>query len=220
MRRARVAAGLLLVASASFLALEPASRGTRLLDAVADLWPYALAALAVSAAAAAIVEPRRLTGPLVLGLVAVAGLSLRHERFAAVVSAWWPAVAVTLGVGIAIARPSVGSGRRIVAVGWTVRRSIHDEMPDTLAVTCVLGGAHLDLRDAALAREVTLIARAVLGFVKVEVPRHWPVLLDGLPSPLVTLDERGRRDTVDVAGSAVLRLRLDGVVGTVVVERW
>ncbi|SEQ82221.1 hypothetical protein SAMN05216188_105227 [Lentzea xinjiangensis] len=217
MRRLRVAAGLALVAVACFLGVDATARIKAVGNALAVSWPYLLAGFAVSALLATLVEVRRLVGVCALIAVAVAGIVSRQPGID--VTALWPVALITAGVLFALGGVQPAAPRRLVSVAWPVRRVPRDRLPSRLAVTCVLGTVHLDLRDTTFPPDASVYITTFLGHVWLKVPAQWPVVIEGDPSPLVTLDERGRRDLVDL-GQAAIKLRSGGALGTIVVERY
>ncbi|SFR30132.1 hypothetical protein SAMN04488564_1297 [Lentzea waywayandensis] len=217
MRRLRVATGLTLIAIASFLSVDATTRLKTASSALAVSWPYLLATFAAFALLATLVEMRRLAGVAALGAVAVAGIVARQSGLD--ITMFWPLLLIAAGALVALGGEPPGTPHRLVSVAWPVRRTPRDQLPSQVTVTCVLGTVHLDLRDTTFPPDAALYITTFVGHVWLKVPAQWPVLIDGVPSLLVTLDERGRRDLVGPEQKAI-RLRSRGALGTVVVERY
>ena len=217
MRRARTVIGLGLVAAASFLALDGGTRLRALTGTLATSWPYLLGVFAAVALLATLAEVRRLLGIGAVAAVAIVGILEYRQQVDLL--AFWPVVAIVVGAGVALGGGPGMIPDHVVSVVWPVRRIPRDDLPERVAVTCVLGTVQLDLRDTNASAELVLAVTTFIGHVSVKVPAHWPIVIDGEPSRTVNLDERGRRDMVDTTRD-VIRLRSAGVFGLVVVERY
>jgi len=105
----------------------------------------------------------------------------------------------------------------IVAVMGGAARKGRWRPPRRTYVLCVMGGAELDLRDAELAADTTIIAVAVMGGVGITVPENMSVELGGF----AVMGANGAPDDrlVPVTGAPVLRVRAFAVMGGVGIER-
>lgn len=216
MTRLRIAVGLLLVCAGAF---SVAKKGLTLGD-FSYAWPYLLLGFGILSTVVALAEPRSLVGPLLL--VIGAGGWMAVGRLGFDVAAMWPFILLATGVTLAVGAGHTTSMQRIMALAWTVRPTARDEIPSRIKVVCVLGAVHLDLRDTKLSADAHMSLVVIVGYVRVLVPAHWPVVADDLPSLFfLSLDERGRRDNINTERSVPrLRLRSSGVAANVTVERW
>ncbi len=211
MKRARIVGGSALVLS-----------GVLAVDTPADLLQHAresvgvvLIVLPLLSLVVAVAELRRLAPPLVLiGVAIVAAYGIPSE-----IRNRWPWLAAVAGTSLVLSAATRAKAMGSLAIFWTTRPVLRNAMPARFRAITVIGTMSLDLRDTALMEDVVVRTTAVVAHVRLLVPAHWPVVLDGLPPSSVRLDERGRRDTIDRA-KPKMRLRLDGAMSTVVLERW
>jgi hypothetical protein len=219
MRRARFAVGLVLASIAGFLLLAPGPRASVAVHAMAAIWPYLLAIFVISSGFVALTDPRRLIGPVVLAIISLVGVAYRYHSLKSHLIAYWPLALLAAAAVMTLSGHTARVPSRLAAVAWTTRWVLRDQLSQSLRVTCVLGAVHIDLRDTTLAEDSVATITTIGGCVWIKIPAHWPVVLDGLPSALVPIEERGRRDGIDM-DSSKLRLRSGGAAGYVVVERW
>jgi hypothetical protein len=93
-------------------------------------------------------------------------------------------------------------------------------VPQHLSVNAVLGDANIDLREAHYsAREVVISATSVLGSVKVTVPPHVHVIVEGNGVLGDFKEPSDKVPEVLTADSPVVRVRGIAVLGDVTVKR-
>lgn len=159
-----------------------------------QFWPLALVYLGISNEVV-----RAGVGSRIWGLLLIAGgaLGLAHNLHLAEVR-WdliWPVALVVLGaiviLGIFAARrkrtqfagaPIDGSARG-AAVMASRRDRWDDQQFDGGEIKAVMGELEMDLSDARMkGEEARLRVKVVMGEIRLRVPRHWHVVLDGTPT--------------------------------------
>jgi len=125
--------------------------------------------------------------------------------------------------GAATPSPVVSGGpaeeRHLAIMGGVDRKGVWT-MPAHMTVTCFMGGADLDLRQAQFAaREVVLTINAVMGGADIKVNPHTHVVMEGTG---IMGGYSGPSDTTPAeldANSPVLRIRGFALMGGVSVSR-
>lgn len=117
--------------------------------------------------------------------------------------------------GSAVARSAAGQISQITPIGAVKRRG-RWRIDRDMKIGAVVGAVKLDLRQAEIsASEVELHVQAVVGSVKVWIPRGVPVEVEGQ----TVLGSRSVDEDSALPFAPVLRLRIDTVVGSVKVYR-
>ena len=115
--------------------------------------------------------------------------------------------------------PVVGHASSIAIMGECTRRGVW-QVPANHAAFALMGSITLDLREAVLAGpETTINASAIMGDVKVLVPAHVHVVVDGTP---IMGDYGQGKDKVPAdlgPGSPIVRVRGLALMGSVQVVR-
>ena len=113
----------------------------------------------------------------------------------------------------------MGHASSIAIMGECTRRGVW-QVPATHAAFALMGSITLDLREAVLAGpETTINASAIMGDVKVLVPAHVHVVVDGTP---IMGDYGQGKDKVPAdlgPGSPTVRVRGLALMGSVQVVR-
>jgi hypothetical protein len=115
--------------------------------------------------------------------------------------------------------PAVGHNSSVAIMGDCKRRGVW-QVPAQHSAFSLMGSVTLDLREAVLSSHETQInASAVMGDVKILVPAHMHVLVDGTP---IMGDYGQARDKVPAEigpDSPVVRVRGISLMGSVQVQR-
>jgi hypothetical protein len=115
--------------------------------------------------------------------------------------------------------PAVGHASSVAIMGDCKRRGVW-QVPEHHSAFSLMGSVTLDLREAVLASHDTQVnASAIMGDVKILVPAHMHVVVDGTP---IMGDYGQGRDKVPAEigpGSPTLRVRGVALMGSVQVQR-
>jgi Domain of unknown function (DUF1707)/Cell wall-active antibiotics response 4TMS YvqF len=126
-----------------------------------------------------------------------------------------PSTAVARSAPVAPANAPVFAAAQITPIG-AVKRSGRWRLDRDTQLGTIIGPVKLDMRDAEIAAsDLTLHVQAIIGSVKIWVPRGVEVIVDGTSY----VGSRSVEDGVARPGAPVLRLRVDTILGSVKVYR-
>ncbi|WP_329545876.1 hypothetical protein OG548_16740 [Streptomyces sp. NBC_01356] len=213
------------VATGSFLAGDALPRTHTALELAAKFWPWALLSLAALNLLRSVVSPGSLIGPGILGAVACTALAFSHGVTThAMVNMVAPIALVLVGVGLLhSAFPKMDRGRwtsflttrRARAPVEVGARTAHP----LLVARALAGELRVDLTGSCTHGEAIMHATALLGHIRLYVPRTWSVKVHTTGAVLTRVTETGPRLQTDPGIPAHVVLHVLGACGAVTIVR-
>ena len=115
--------------------------------------------------------------------------------------------------------PAVGHNSSVAIMGETKRQGVWS-VPEHHSAFALMGSVVIDLRQAQLsARETHINASSIMGEVKIIVPAHMHVVLDGTPIMGEFGQARDKTPAELGPGSPTVRVRGMALMGSVTVQR-
>jgi hypothetical protein len=218
--RLRRGLGLLAVAVGSYLIGAPAQRAHTAWEFTARWWPWALLCLAACNVLRAAITPSSLIAPLMLAAVSTAALLSAGDISARVFTDFGlPAVLALSGALLIGATTPKGRGNRWSRTLTTGRVVIPADARGTLTLRSVLGELRADLTQQPAGGLTTVNVTAVVGHVRVDIPRNRWVEVNSSGALLTHITETGPAPEEPPDPSTGFVVHVLGICGSVGIVR-